>query len=252
MKKIIFFFIILLPVQLSACLNAHSFKIFPLGMTGDTIISVDIHMWRSDSFFLEEGEEKGNVSVNTFSSSDFKWKIKTYITKYDRYQHPIEALSVDSAIFSKDDCTDILFLLYERAFNKVKKEYETIELFKPIEISFYDGVSECGNIKLSDAVIRYNKNEYPIAIINDPTYHGFDADSEYHEIMTTPPLPPIYSVRKYRTSNFELVVLHLQSGQSVDKSEKLSVEFNDIGSAIYQEPLLYHGHGYDLFVLESI
>lgn len=90
-------FITAFPVQVSACMIAHIFKVFPVGMSGDTIISVDIDIWRNGDMIYTEGDRKSSIIFDNLMPSDLGWDTKTYITKYDKYQNPIETTGVQSA-----------------------------------------------------------------------------------------------------------------------------------------------------------
>ncbi|MDU1891808.1 MAG: hypothetical protein E6767_14065 [Dysgonomonas sp.] len=254
MKNILLFLLIcILPVEADACLNAHIFKIFPVGIYNDTIVSVDIDIWRNEMLIMDgEDSFRNSIDLATSMPSETSWRIRTYITKYDSQQKPIKSVAIDSVYFQKEEYSKELQILYERAYKRIVSENPEIELFKPKDISFCDLKYKHKYVKLEDGILSYKKKDYPISIVRDSTYYPFASDSEYRDMMTSSPLPPINSIRKYSSDKAELIVIHLQIGQLLMKKKKPSIKFKDIENAVYEEPILYHGHGYDIFVLQKL
>lgn len=220
-KSLIILIIVLsLPIHISACMFAHIYKIFPVGMSGDTIISVDIDIWRNGDMVYFEGQRKSSITFDGLMPSDMGWDIKTYITKYDKHQNPIEIKVVDSTYFQSYDYQEQLQILYTRAFDKILENEKHIELFEPIDIAFCNQERKLKGLKQNEdkANFIYKGKEYDIPIAQDSTYLPFKQDTEYRELMMD--LPPIISVRKYKTEKIELVVAHLQIGQLFTKFRK--------------------------------
>lgn len=228
-----------------ACAIASIFKVFPIGMRGDTIVSVDMKIDRGMYFSLmnEDGQE------NSRGEEDVNWIIKIYITAYDRHQKPFDIRLVDSVYIDRNDCEEDIKQLYNKAYNQTVKTYKHLELFEPIEISFGNFEAKYKDVEVSDDQIIYQKESYPITIAIDSSYYAF----RYNEYLKLYSLPPaIGTVRKYGLKDREIIVVHTQFGQKfVDKLNDPIIPFADIKACAYLEPILYHGNGIDYFFIKE-
>ncbi|MDU1906038.1 MAG: hypothetical protein E6772_14795 [Dysgonomonas sp.] len=134
--------------NLTACYQAELYKMYPIGVSGDTIISVDMHILRYNAgFFKEEDRITGNAineglrDKEEFVNFELEWIIRTYITRYDKSQNIIESIPLDSARFYTENesvIIDKLKFLYNTGLNQITLDNSGIELFKPVGIEFCD------------------------------------------------------------------------------------------------------------------
>lgn len=228
-----------------SCANAYLFKVFPIGMRGDTIVSIDISIGRNMMFIFEEGFTNSIETSSNFPS-DMSWYLRSYITKYDKHQNPLEITPIDSVIFGKYDCEEELQIIYKNAYNKIISEYTGIELFKTKDFYFGNFEEKYKGLEIKDKQFIYKKQSYPIQIANDSTYYGIEG-SEYLSLLI-PSL--IGTVRKYILNDIELIVVHTQIGQMLGGDKKKpKVKFKHVSEAAYIDPILYHGNGIDYFFI---
>lgn len=250
------FFTLLLPLKSSACLMAHIFKIYPVGIQNDTIWTVDFHIDRNDAYpLIEDSAYLTSIGQNlTFSSSKSAlrmWNIKSYITAYNEHQEVLLTKAIDSTYFFKDDYLSELQYMYSKVFQSIEETNPNIHFFKPKTIiNCKDRGNERKEVELNEGTFIYKNWEYPIEITKDSLYHGWNSMSPYHEIITSIPYPSMQSIVKYSIGKSELIVVHLQFGEDLIKTKRKKEKFYSI-KKIYEEPILYHGQGYDLFFLDK-
>ncbi|MDR1761312.1 MAG: hypothetical protein LBR55_02565 [Bacteroidales bacterium] len=242
-----------------ACLSAYQFKIFPAGFVDNEIVTVDFQIQRG-----------GTMSENEEFLMD--WYLWAYISTYNQNQQLIKAAPFDSVKIKSDEYLPKLQEMYNAAFAKIQTDFPSIELFTPTYISFCDFQTKCKLIeihtvndtitysatyteiyKIPDALLYKNK-KYPLDIIKDTLYYGFKGALEYIEIPRY-----ISSYRIYEAGTVKLVVFHLGRGDDLymreeyktpAKEHKPKFNFKDIKTAVYEEPLLHHGFGFDAFFVE--
>lgn len=250
-KLLVSILLIALPTTIFACDSAYLFKVFPIGMCGDTIISIDINIFRGFNPNLKiDHTFQGSITFNNKSISETlsetKWYLKSYITKYDEKQNPIEITPIDSVILRGNYCNEELQIIYEKAYKKIISEYKGIELFKTKDFYFGNFEEKYKDLEIKDKQFIYKKQAYPIQIANDSTYYGIEK-SEYLGLF----IPPmIGTVRRYTLNDIELIVVHAQIGQILGGDKKKpKVKFKHVSEAAYIDPILYHGNGIDYFFI---
>ena len=244
-----------------ACLAAYQFKIFPVGIADDKIVTVDFKIHR-DNDVLNNDELR------------IIWFIRAYISTYEQNQNLIKATPFDSVIVKSDDYLEKLKEVYDAALAKIQTEFPTIELFKPKYISFCDFQKKCKLIEIDTgtnigvdediistdaATIKYKNKKYPLDIIKDTLYYGFNENYLYADYIQG---FYISSYRIYETKKVKLVIFHLETGDLIEariygekdippaKEYKPDFKFKDIKHSVYTEPLLHHGYGFDAFIIE--
>ncbi|NDV77548.1 hypothetical protein [Dysgonomonas sp. 511] len=244
MKKLLLLFLSSVAICLSAnaCLNAYLFKVFPVGMCGDTIVSVDFQIFRN-MHFPPAGEDIN--SLGDIYSDEMNWYIKAYITKYDRFQNPLETIIADSVFLIQDDCETELKEMYRQIYKKIVSENTDLQLFKTTSFMWGKFSNKVKGIEIKENSIYYERQDYPVHISNDSTYYGSGSNGYLKVVI--PSL--IGTVRKYTLDDTELIVVHTQMGQKLGKeTDKPNITFSDIADAAYMEPILYHGNGIDYFI----
>ena len=219
-----------------------------------------MHILRNNAvFFDEDNKIKGNIldegfrKREEFANYELGWIIRTYITRYDKNQNKIESIPLDSTHFYTENqgkIIDKLEILYERGINQIIPNNKNIKVFKPIGISFGDYSDKCKNL-ISDhnSLIKEDDLGYLISNLKarpkDKIPHL--ADSQKYILLSA-----LSSVRKYTCDQVELIVVNLQIGEFENKKVPQISLGDDIKFVVYEEPILYHGDGKDIFYVKSL
>jgi len=265
MKKKLFIILILCTCNTIisfACLNAYQFKIFPVGVADDKIVTVDFKIHRADNW---PDDEFG-----------MQWFLYAYISTYEQNQKLIKATPFDSVNVKSDNYLEKLKEVYDVAFAKIQKDFPSIELFMPKYISFCDFQKKCKllevdirinydediGLSIDTATVKYRNKKYELNILKDSLYYGFNGVREYYQTPNE-----ISSYRIYETKKIKLIAFHLAAGDLIlyraagmidldekdipsGKEYKPNLKFKDIKKSVYEEPLLHHGYGFDAFIIE--
>ena len=188
----------------------------------------------------------------------------------------LKSTPLDTVYAIGKDYSDTLLSAFQTGYESALKQYPSIDLFTPDYISFCDYQKKCDllsvaydTIQNKDYVTLSNK-KYPISVIQDTSYYAFN-NSPYHSGNTAGLY--ISSIRTYKSESMTLVLTHLETGHEismgwitddpnkkpeeegdpviVSKEHKPDIEFKVIDKAVYQEPLLHHGYGFDIFVIKE-
>jgi len=264
MKKICTLLILCLCTTLSsfACMSAYQFKIFPVGIVGNEIVTIDFQIHRG-----------GTMSENEEFLMD--WYLRAYISTYNQNQQLIKATPFDSVKIKSNGYLPKLQEMYNAAFTKIQTNFPTIELFTPTYISFCDFQTKCKLIEIhtvNDTItysatrteiyktpnaLLYKNKKYPLDIVKDTLYYGFGVKGALEAVG----IPyHISSYRIYETKTVKLIVFHLATGNGLydreerneppNKEHKPKFKFKNIKTAVYEEPLLHHGFGFDAFFVK--
>lgn len=278
----IFVLLLLLSATLSLypCAGAYQFKMFPVGMVGDDIVTVDMQMWRSD--FCMDDLDSGRGAFEGGC-----WTLQSYISRYDKNQKLLSSVKADSIQIRGFFYDKVLGLLYSKVFDRVVKENKNISLFTPEYISFCGYQQKCNMVALTGKNLLYKQKKYPLTILDmeNHAYYGFNHNYfQAYEGKITSEDKEVYdkliegfaisSVRRFTVQGKELLVVHLQRGHELSmgwitnnpkdprlkkkdddnfvilKQEHIpDIPFKDIRSAVYEEPILHHGYGFDVFIV---
>ncbi len=258
-----------------ACLNTYQFKIFPVGVYNDTILTIDVQIRRTSQVEGNRWLELGLDSIDEWSEM---WIMNAFVSKYDQNQKLFEKEDIGMTYSIGKNYLDSLQMIYLKGFDKLKSQYSELKLFKPTYISFCDFQQSCELIKLlNDSTVDkdyliYAEKKYPIDVIRDTSYYAF-GKSVYHPEN----ILGLYanSIRIYQIDDFELIISHLATGHEIGmgwitsdpeifkekqaKEEPVSLsnehkpkfDFIDIRQSVYEEPLLHHGYGFDIFIIKE-
>lgn len=278
----VFLLFILFSLSLYPCAGAYQFKIFPVGMVGDNIVTIDVQMWRSD--FCMDDMDSGRGAVEGGC-----WTLHSYISEYDKNQKLISSVKADSIQIRGFMYNHVLVLLHSKVFDRVVSENKNISLFTPEYISFCGYQQKCKVIGLNGKNLVYKQKKYPLEIldIKNKNYYGFnhnyfqasygelaDEDKELYDKLIEG--FAISSVRRFSVNGKELLIVHLQRGHELGmgwitnnpndprlknkgsdsdefailkQEETPNIPFKDIRSTTFEEPLLHHGYGFDAFII---
>jgi hypothetical protein len=257
------------------CLNTYQFKIFPVGVYNDTILTIDVLIRRTSQVEGNRWLELGLDSLDEWSEM---WIINAFISKYDKNQKLFEKKDIGMTYSIGENYLDSLQTIYLKGFDKIKSLYSDLKVFKPTYISFCDFQQSCELIELSNDSITdkdyliYDKKKYPVDIIRDTSYYAFGKCVYHPENILG-----LYanSIRIYKSDNYQLVISHIATGHeigmgwitsdpeifrekqakdepiSLAKEFKPDIDFGDIRQSVYEEPLLHHGYGFDIFIIKE-
>lgn len=194
---------------------------------------------------------------------------------YNKNQKLVSFTPLDTTYAIGNNYSDTLNSAFQNGLKIIATKFTDLEYFKPDYISFCDYQQTCNIVKIqTDTILNkdfvvYNGKKYQPNIIRDTSYYGFGR-SPYHPKQITGLY--INFVRVYKTKTITLLITHLATGheismgwitsdpKKVSKTEdgetslakefKPNFTFTDIKKSTYQEPLLHHGYGFDLFIVK--
>ncbi|MEW6469474.1 MAG: hypothetical protein AB1458_11135 [Bacteroidota bacterium] len=254
---LLLFFLVVSNVS-SACLSAYQFKIFPVGVSDGKLITLDVKIRRTQAI--------GNdcPGLETKGQWQEKWLLFAYISVYTKEQKLLSSSVRDSAVSACTGYLDSLKKIYSRCYGLILKEHPALDLFTPGYISFCDYQKKCDLVALSHDTLSdmdylfYQSKFYPLSVIKDTSYYGFNKN--YYYTGTSVGMY-VSSVRLYTSKTMTLVIAHLGTGHEIGlreedgqlpaaKEYQPKLEFKDIKLAVYTEPIMHHGYGFDIFIVK--
>ncbi len=244
---------------------------FPVGVSKDRIISVDFQIMRTSQY---EVSKKYNLKITNPDEFKEMWILKSFISVYDKKQKLISSEAFRTTFVGGKKYLDSLEKIYSLGLKLISNNYKNIELFTPEYLSFCNFQHKCqilrvkhDSIKMKDYFIYQNK-WFEVSIFKDTTFYGIagheEPSSRIDELY-------INSIRIYKAKNFKLIVSHLATGHEISmgwitndpkkkskgenevvilaKEHKPKIPFHDIRRSVYEEPLLHHGYGLDMFII---
>lgn len=287
LKQLLIFSILIFQTSMSyACLNTYQFKIYPVGVSNGNIVSVDVQIRRTSR---AEGNRELNLGLKDNGKVEEMWILYSYISTYDKHQKLIANRPIDTTYCIDLNYTNTLNSTYLRGFKDIEERFPEIDFFNPDYISFCDFQQACNMVEIgSDTVLNedyiiYDEQKYPVEIekiTQDKLQYRLDNGKGAYEMTDIQSLY-INSVRVYKSKTMTLVINHLASGHeiimenretksnpniivdysniNVDYNNKQEtrrkeynpkIEFTDIRKSTYQEPVLHHGYGVDVFIVK--
>lgn len=271
--SLILFILLLSPLFSSACLNTEQYKIFPVGIHKGNIVSVDFQIRRTS---IGEGSRMLDLEIPDSIPSEPSAEMFILISRiriYNPQQSLLESDTISSLSYSfGKDYSDTLIKSYYASYKRAQKLYPEMELFETEYLSFCDFYKSCEMVSLGfnaqsgQDQLLIGKSQYPLYIFSDSTYAIY-GNKEYYPNSAG---LFISSVRIYKSRNHQLIISHLEAGHELAmgymerssepetnwhsgvpaaSEHKPDVDFSALKSAVYQEPLLHHGYGLDVFVL---
>lgn len=273
MKQFYILFILTLQTTLSfACLNTYQFKIFPVGVSQDKIVTVDVQIRRTSQV---EGNRRLKLGFERAEEWGRMWILYSYISTYDKKQKLISLTPLDTIFSVGKTYADTLDKAFQRGLKKIATAFTDIEYFKPEYISFCDFQQECNLVKIQSDTLSngdylvYEGKKYQALIVQDTSYYGFGRSPYHPETIAA---LYINSIRRYKTKTITLLITHLATGHEISmgwitsdpkkagktedgevylaEEHKPNLTFTDIKKTTYEEPLLHHGYGFDIFIIK--
>jgi|GEM_PF-2745527 len=245
-----------------ACLAASQERIIPIGTSEGCLVGIEI---------ISRRDSEGRYSEKAIWYFDFK--LKGFNEDYSDFL--IQELDTKQKV-NNNEVEEYLKTKAREALSICQK-METFEILKANEISFCEYQKNCSKVSLIKAKdelrFRINKTQkdYPIKYLSKD-YDGAIAkpyreyvsfyleDSEDYESALGQYLS-ISSIRTYENSSMELLVFHLGMGQEFEpldstmtnkkKETQYHKQLKNLEDAIFVEPILHHGKGFDYFQISK-
>lgn len=231
------------------CLGAYLHKLFPIGICPQGIVSAEMHFFRSGT---------GKEHDVTF------WKIRSSLVIMDGDNKVIREIYRDSA-----QCTGNYTNKSQKLFDKMLSKASAIPgmtFTAPFYLSFCNYQSNCAVVSMKkdstagDIVLAFQNTSFRVPVLKDTSsslarnlgtdQNGFDPNKLIRRLR-------IGSVRQYHAGDKILLVVHLQTGHELsmgwmDGAKEYPPEFpyNNLQKSFYKEPLLHHGLGFDVIILQ--
>jgi hypothetical protein len=243
----------------TACLAASQERIIPIGTSENCLIGIEI---------ISNRYGEGEFGEKTFWN--YKITLKGYNSDYSDYV----IAELDSNAKIEDNKTEhFLVKQFEKAL-KICDSLNDFEILIPKEIKFCDFQKKCTEIELiyteKELTFKTTNNNKKISIhflsseykgkIANPYKDYFRNYFQVSDIMGID--LKVSSIRSYENSKYKLLVFHLGTGQEFKDAitnkypEKKEYEFdkelNNSIDAVFIEPILHHGKGFDYFVMNEI
>ena len=243
-------------MEIFACKAATQERIIPIGTSENCLIGLEIISGRYG---------KGEFGEKTFWS--YTISLKGYNNDYTNYL--IAELDYNNEI-ENEKILNYLNEQFEKAL-KICIKLDDFEILKAREIKLCEYQSKCSKIELVTT-----KKEIKIKTKDDKLHNIHFLNSNYNGIIAKPYREyyenyykseiigfdlKISSIRIYENSIFNLLIFHLGTGQEFksaltdeypEKTEyKYQKELIDFKDAIFIEPVLHHGKGFDYFILNE-
>ncbi len=256
-------FLILQSLLANACNSAYQYKIFPIGIQDQNIITLTVDIHRTD--FIDETAE--------FKIAEIGWNIEYYISTYNLNGKLISKDKTEKIVVEAEHYLKELTEVFQKKLKAVVSQNKNITLFNPEYISFCDFQKKCNiltlknNHKKKKDYLIYKSKKHPISL---------NAFQEFKRSATfTDNLKAYYlsSTRIYRANNIEIIIGHVGTGHEISmgwitndpnkkpkdeydvvilaKEHKPNIKFDKISETIYEEPLLHHGYGFDFLILKE-
>lgn len=260
--------------HLFACLHAYQFKVFPVGTVGEEIITADFILERIDTYSGAKRYKFTNPSDKQEMSP--MWVLKSFISVYDKNQKVIHNTALDTSYIIDSEYGDSLNVMYMRAYAEIKSRHKSIEIFKINYFTFCEYQNQCAKVEigydtatLSNYFISDDK-KYTVTAFSDTVYYAVPEQNPYPAEFS---YFTVNSVREYKNKKRTLLIAHICMGDALgvvyttdkklvgtkdeneneyvlSKEHEPDFKFKDITSATYDEPILHHGFGVDLFIVK--
>lgn len=239
------------------CLDARQERIIPIGTSENCLIGIEVISNRYGA------GEYGQKAV-----WDFKFRLVGFNENYSDFL--IKELSFEQAI-ENNQVEQILSDRIEKAI-EICNTLSDFELLYPKSIKFCDYQKECAKLSLIETdknlkfKVKGEKESHSIKFLK-ANYKGEIAkpykeyfDFYFEDAVVGKDLK-ISSMREFENSSFKLLIFHLGTGQEFEDLETAKIpdkkemtndkELKTIKDAIFVEPILHHGKGFDYFKMDE-
>lgn len=265
--KFSFLFLCILSFQLShACLHAFQHKIYPVGIIEEQVITIDISIQRTSQ---NEGARPLGIEVAEGSEHEPMWLLSASIANYTFQQKLISQKVYADCHSLGISYADSVEQLYARTLANLLDSLPELEQFALVEMTDCLAHKDCQFIGLKSdttagrkAFLLHDRREFEVFYTQDSSHLDF-ADSPYFDPALESYI--IGTTRMYKLGDATLILAHVQTGHEVavgmiySEPEKSSEDNEisnrsrdkilDIEDEFFQEPLMHHGYGFDVFLV---
>jgi hypothetical protein len=239
--------------ETKACGEAQQNRLFLIGKSDSSYVFFETHLHRFHS------------------RDELTWEGTTFLKIYDKFNNQISATPIDTllnvqAVF----CDSVLKHSFQKCF-KLAQSIPNIKFASIEKFTFADFERKCSITTLvidtlsNQSYLVWKKKTYPISILNDSSSiarnytERFKNDdihslyiSMYYEVYMS-------SVRIFKIENEIILIAHLAGGERPfgpngdeykGKEYKPEFKYDEIQDTYFKEPLIYHGNGFDFFIVE--
>ncbi|WP_348741120.1 hypothetical protein [Tenacibaculum sp. 190524A05c] len=263
--KLICFSLIFNSLIINACPSANQFKIFPIGIDGDKIITFNAFLHR-DGYPVESEDGHSTMSIG--------WNIKYFIATYNLKGKLLSKNNIETLVIDSEHYVQKLSNVYEKAVERILVENKKLEPLTPDYISNCDFQKNCKILSLKHNTEKnlhylvYQKKEYQI---NLNAFQKFKRSATFTDNLDAYYLN---STRVYKGKKIKIVIGHVATGHEIimgwitndpnkkpkdefdvvilAKEHEPNIKFDQISKTIYEEKLLHHGYGFDLLITKEI
>ncbi|WP_299116009.1 hypothetical protein [uncultured Winogradskyella sp.] len=261
--KLLVFVFLFQSLNAFACLSAKQQKLFPVGVIDDSIIFIEVHLYRTHDI------DKNDKSKNMMA---MKWKVKSYVSIYNKFHKLISQTEIESSEIKGRSYLPLLQSTYTKGLAQIKSIYKSLDYFKAEYLSFCDYQKKCKRLEIHHDSItkkdtfKYKKQDFTIELSDN------QKDEKSETFVGHLSSYFLNSVRIYKTKDIELIIGHIATGHEVSmgwitdnpnkKPNKFGdpihkaepyhpdFEFKELRTAVYEEPIMHHGYGFDLFIIK--
>lgn len=247
-----------------ACLTASQNRLFPIGICSKGLIVVETHLERT--VYVDKKKK-----IETWGPG---WLGKSFLKIYDANYKVVSSVLLDNIKLFEQAAYDRIIGL---TFNKgllLASQFPGFVVAEPTSISFCDYEPTCSKASLVFDTIQNKifiklpgKTRFLINVLADTTSIASNLLSYFLSFddggISARELKDnifINSVRQFQIGDKKLTVVHIGCGEAFELStdpnykpgeeNKPKFAFTDIKKSIYYEPLLYHGLGFDFYIIE--
>ncbi|WP_442265052.1 hypothetical protein ACSIGC_11975 [Tenacibaculum sp. ZS6-P6] len=143
-------FLILHSLLANACNSAYQYKIFPIGIQNQNIITLTVNIHRTD--FLDNTAE--------FRGPEIGWNMEYYVSTYNLNGQLISKDKAEKIVIEAEHYLKELTEVFQKKLKSVVSQNKNITLFNPEYISFCDFQKKCNMLTLENNIKK--KKDYLI------------------------------------------------------------------------------------------
>ena len=255
-KYIFLFTSVLLSNDVNACLSASQNRIFPLGISSSNLFVVEFQLHRSE--LIDNVNEKSKIEAVWGGDCYFKVYDENYKEIHSELIEHLKSLNEQNYISTLENSIikgkriseqrffyksinqeSIFFCDYQENCKKANLVFDTT--LNKINIKLQNGFEK--ELRILDDSITFASNL--ISYLKGFDEIEISAKSLKDNIA-------INSVRVYNFGHRKLTIVHIANGYSnkLEENKNPKINFKDQRNYVFLERVMYHGNGFDFFILE--
>ncbi len=271
MKHLILVLSFLISSQVTfACFAASQNRLFPIGYKSKGIFFLETRFIRTNTLNMDTEEEEDEEGVE----QEIAWYGVCYIKQYNKSYKEVYSELLDSVpLFNAALYDTILQELYSKAY-LLANQNNKLESFHVPTFSFCNYSKLCKEAtfkydtnSVTPSIILGNKKVYKMYVLADTAslagnmvkkvvdYSGYPLENNAYADQLY-----VNSIRKFKMGAKILTIIHVEIGEVYEEedfstSEEVKRENSKINTSLlkyglFNEAVLFHGVGFDYFVIE--